>query len=99
MNSHRSTTYFVGAYVKKDAVVSTRYSQPNVPRTIEDIFGTEHLNLNTLLRTPDGGCVRRSLVRQVGFPGAGFNPSEIRMLYLKPATTAYVKGPDLKPNP
>jgi DNA-binding beta-propeller fold protein YncE len=52
VNSHRSTTYFVGPYVKQGAVVSTRYSQPNVLRTIEDIFGTEHLNLNTYYARP-----------------------------------------------
>jgi DNA-binding beta-propeller fold protein YncE len=52
VNSHRSTTYFVGPYVKQRAVVSTAYSQPNVLRTIEDIFGTEHLNLNTYYAQP-----------------------------------------------
>ena len=52
VNSHRATTYFVGPYVKQHAVVSTRYSQPNVLRTIEDIFGTEHLNLNTYYSRP-----------------------------------------------
>jgi hypothetical protein len=38
--------------VKQHAVVSTRYSQPSVLRTIEDIFGTEHLNLNTYYARP-----------------------------------------------
>ena len=52
VDSHRATTYFVGPYVKKHAVVSTRYSQPSVLRTIEDIFGTEHLNLNTYYARP-----------------------------------------------
>jgi YVTN family beta-propeller protein len=52
VDSHRATTYFVGPYVKQHAVVSTRYSQPNVLRTIEDIFGTEHLNLNTFYARP-----------------------------------------------
>jgi len=52
VNSHRSTTYFVGPYVKQHAVVSTAYSQPNVLRTIEDIFATEHLNLNTFYARP-----------------------------------------------
>jgi len=47
VDSHRATTYFVGPYVKTHAVVSTPYSQPNVLRTIEDILGTEHINLNT----------------------------------------------------
>jgi len=27
--------------------VSTRYNQVNVLRTIEDILGTDHINLNT----------------------------------------------------
>jgi len=52
VDSHRATTYFVGPYVKRYAVVSTRYSQPNVLRTIEDIFGTEHINLNTYYARP-----------------------------------------------
>jgi hypothetical protein len=52
VDSHRSTTYVAGAYVKKGAVVSTRYSQVSVLRTIEDIFDTEHLNLNTAYQRP-----------------------------------------------
>ena len=52
VDSHRSTTYMVGPYVKKRAVVSTRYSQVNVLRTIEDILGTQHLNLNTANARP-----------------------------------------------
>ena len=52
VDSHRTTTYFAGPYVKKHAVVSTRYSQPNVLRTIEDILGTEHINLNTYYARP-----------------------------------------------
>ncbi len=47
VDSHRATTYVVGPYVKQDAVVSTYYSQVNAIRTIEDLLGTEHLNLNT----------------------------------------------------
>jgi YVTN family beta-propeller protein len=47
VDSHRATTYIAGPYVKQGAVVSTGYSQVNVIRTIEDILGTEHLNLNT----------------------------------------------------
>jgi hypothetical protein len=38
VDSHRATTYIVGPYVKQNAVVSTRYSQVNVLRTIEDIL-------------------------------------------------------------
>ena len=52
VDSHRATAYFVGAYVKRGAVVSTRYSQVNALRTIEDILGTQHINLNTALQRP-----------------------------------------------
>ena len=33
-------------------MVSTRYSQVNALRTIEDILGTEHINLNTAFQRP-----------------------------------------------
>jgi hypothetical protein len=52
VDSHRTTTYVVGPYVKKRAVVSTHYSQVNVLRTIEDVLGTQHINLNTAFQQP-----------------------------------------------
>jgi DNA-binding beta-propeller fold protein YncE len=52
VDSHRASTYFVGPYVKRATVVSTRYSQVNALRTIEDILGTEHINLNTAFQRP-----------------------------------------------
>lgn len=52
MDAHRSTAYVVGPYVKQNAVVSTRYSSVNVVRTIEDILGTDHLNLNDAYQRP-----------------------------------------------
>ncbi len=52
VDSHRATAYLVGPYVKQGAVVSTRYSQVNALRTIEDILGTPHINLNTAFQTP-----------------------------------------------
>jgi DNA-binding beta-propeller fold protein YncE len=52
VDSHRASTYFAGAFVKKGAVVSTHYSQVNVLRTIEDILGTQHINLNTAFQRP-----------------------------------------------
>ncbi len=52
MDSHRTTTYVVGPYVKKHAVISTRYSQVNVLRTIEDVLGAPHINLNTAFQRP-----------------------------------------------
>jgi YVTN family beta-propeller protein len=52
VDSHRGPAYVVGPYVKKHAVVSTRYSQVNALRTIEDILGTQHINLNTAFQQP-----------------------------------------------
>src|SRR5262249_47805305 len=52
VDSHRGTAYAAGAFVKQGAVVSTRYSQVNALRTIEDILGTEHINLNTAFQRP-----------------------------------------------
>ncbi len=52
VDSHRAPAYVVGPYVKKNAVVSTHYSQVNALRTIEDILGTQHMNLNTASQPP-----------------------------------------------
>jgi len=52
LDSHRGTAYVVGAYVKHGAVIKTRYSQVNALRTIEDVLGTEHINLNTAFQQP-----------------------------------------------
>ena len=51
-DSHRTTAYVVGPYVKKGAVISTRYNQVSMLRTIEDIFNTPHINLNTAYQRP-----------------------------------------------
>ena len=53
VDSHRGTAFVVGPYVKQGgAVISTRYSQVNALRTIEDVLGTEHINLNTAFQRP-----------------------------------------------
>ncbi|HEX7932669.1 MAG TPA: bifunctional YncE family protein/alkaline phosphatase family protein [Paraburkholderia sp.] len=52
VDSHRSTAYVVGPYVKKHAVISTAYSQVNALRTMEDVLGTEHIDLNTAYARP-----------------------------------------------
>ncbi len=52
VDSHRGTAYVVGPYVRHGAVVSTRYNQVSMLRTIEDILGTEHINLNTAFQRP-----------------------------------------------
>jgi hypothetical protein len=52
MDAHRSTAYIVGPYVKQHAVVSTRYTTVNLVRTIGDILGLDHLNLNDAYQRP-----------------------------------------------
>ena len=51
-DSHRATAYVVGPYVKQGVIVSTRYNQVSVLRTIEDVLGTPHINLNTAYQRP-----------------------------------------------
>jgi DNA-binding beta-propeller fold protein YncE len=52
VDSHRGPAYVIGPYVKQGALVSTRYNQVSVLRTIEDILGTQHINLNTAFQRP-----------------------------------------------
>jgi DNA-binding beta-propeller fold protein YncE len=52
VDSHRATAYMVGPYVKEGAIVSTHYGQVNALRTIEDLLGTKHINLNTAFQRP-----------------------------------------------
>jgi YVTN family beta-propeller protein len=46
VDSHRSTGYIVGPYVKHGKVVSTRYNTVSMLRTMEDILGLQHLSLH-----------------------------------------------------
>ncbi len=52
VDAHRTTAYVVGPFVKQHAVVSTYYTTVNMMRTMEDVLGLEHLNLNTATSTP-----------------------------------------------
>ena len=52
VDSHRAPAFVVGPYVKKGAVVSTPYNQVSALRTIEDLLGTQHINLNTAFQRP-----------------------------------------------
>jgi YVTN family beta-propeller protein len=52
VDAHRTTAYVVGPYVKHGAVVSSYYTTVNMIRTIEDVLGLEHLNLNTATERP-----------------------------------------------
>jgi hypothetical protein len=97
VDSHRATTYLVGPYVKHDAVVSTRYSQPSVLRTIEDIFGTEHINLNTYYARPMADVFD---IRSSGawtFNAVASTLLKLTTLGLDPNKVKFAAGPDLKP--
>jgi len=97
VDSHRSTAYVVGAYVKKRAVISTRYNQVSVLRTIEDILGTPHINLNTAYQRP------MTDVFDITSSGA-WNYNSIASTILKTTSLAladtgvkFAAGPDILP--
>ncbi|MDR5727288.1 MAG: putative Ig domain-containing protein [Terriglobia bacterium] len=51
VDSHRSTAYVVGAYVK-NGVVSKAYNTLDFVRTMEEVMGLPPMNLNDALATP-----------------------------------------------
>jgi YVTN family beta-propeller protein len=52
VDEHRSIAFIIGPYVKRGAVVSTRYSTINLLRTMEDILGIDHVSLYTATQPP-----------------------------------------------
>ncbi len=52
VDSHRSTAYVVGAYVKQGAVISTQYNTIDFIRTMEEVLGLPPMNLNDALGRP-----------------------------------------------
>jgi YVTN family beta-propeller protein len=97
VDSHRATTYFVGPYVKKHAVVSTRYSQPNVLRTIEDIFGAEHINLNTYYARPMADVFDITSSGKWTFNALASTLLKKTTLGLAQKEVKFAPGPNLKP--
>jgi DNA-binding beta-propeller fold protein YncE len=105
VDSHRATTYFVGPYVKQQAVISTPYSQPSVLRTIEDILGTEHLNLNTFYARPmadvfdisSSGSWTFNAVASTLLNPTLTTPIAQGGLGLDPNKVQFAAGPNLKP--
>lgn len=97
VDSHRATTYFVGPYVKQHAVVSTRYSQTNVLRTIEDIVGTEHLNLNTYYARPMADVFDTKSRGNWTYNAVASTLLKLTTLGLDPTKVEFAAGPNLKP--
>ncbi len=52
VDAHRTIAFVVGPYVKQGSVVQERYSTVNMVRTIEDVLGLGHLNLNDEYQRP-----------------------------------------------
>jgi len=52
VDSHRSTAYVVGSYVKQGAVVSTPCNTINFLRTMEEVLGLPPMNLNDAVARP-----------------------------------------------
>jgi DNA-binding beta-propeller fold protein YncE len=52
VDSHRTTAYVAGAYVKQGAVVPTAYTTLDFIRTMEEVLGIPPMNLNDALASP-----------------------------------------------
>jgi DNA-binding beta-propeller fold protein YncE len=52
VDSHRSTGYVVGPYVRHGAVISEKYTTVNMLRTIEDILNVDHVDILTASEKP-----------------------------------------------
>lgn len=52
VDSHRTVVLFAGAFVNRQAVVSTRYTTVNVVKTIEAVLGIGPIGLNDALAPP-----------------------------------------------
>jgi YVTN family beta-propeller protein len=52
VNAFRTIAFVAGPYVKHGVVVHNRYSTVNMVRTIEDVLGLGHLNLNDEYQRP-----------------------------------------------
>ena len=69
VDAHRSNFYMVGPYVKQGYVDSKRYTTVSVLRTIEDILGIGHLNLNDENAEPMASAFTPSvLLKQTTLP-------------------------------
>jgi len=95
VDSHRAMALILGAYVRQGAVVTHGYSQVNALRTIEDILGTEHLNLNTAFQRP--------MVEVFDLQARSWTYEAVASTVLKqtslriPAGVGWAAGPDVRP--
>ncbi len=99
VDSHRGPVYIVGPYVKQGQVVDTRYSQVNALRTIEDILGTQHINLNTAFQRPmaDVFDVHSSGTWNYTAVASTVLKTTALTLASVPQDVKYATGPDIEP--
>jgi len=97
VDSHRTTSYVVGPYVKRNTVVSTRYNQVSLLRTIEDLFGAQHINLNTAYQRPMADVF--DVFGQRGWTYSAIASRVLATTTLALAETGiqYAEGPDVSP--
>jgi hypothetical protein len=81
----------------KHAVVSSRYSQANLLRTIEDILGTEHLNLNTYYARPMADAFATKSSGKWTFQAVASTLLQSTTLFPDPTKMNFAAGPVLKP--
>ena len=99
VDSHRSTAYVAGAYVKQRTVVSTRYNQVSMLRTMEDILGTAHISLLTARAAPMADLFDTSGSGDWTYTAVASTILKTTSLQVAAAQTGirYAVGPDIKP--
>lgn len=97
VDSHRATAYVVGAYVKKKAIINTRYNQVNLLRTIEDILGTPHINLNTAYQSPMADVFNTAANGAWSYTAVASTILKTTSLALADIGVKYAEGPDVFP--
>jgi DNA-binding beta-propeller fold protein YncE len=97
VDSHRATAYAVGPYVKKHAVVSTRYNQVSVLRTIEDILRTPHINLNTAYQPPMSDLFDITSNGKWSYNAVASTILKTTTLAMASSGVQYAEGPNILP--
>ena len=96
MDAHRSTVYIAGPYVKQNAVVSTRYTTVNMMRTMEDILGLTHLNLNDAYQGPMTN-VFDTTQASWSFSAAASTVLKTTTIVMNGDVVRWAEGPDVMP--
>ena len=97
VDSHRAPIYIVGAYVKKRAVISTRYNQVSMLATIEDILGAPHINLNTAYQPPMADVFDVQSSGNWTYNAVASTILKTTSLAMNKIGVEYAEGPDILP--